>query len=418
MKRSRADFEAPFAARARLVKSLPEQLLARARGVQGAIAFPSSFRRRVAFEALVPRGAGARLVLLGFSRDGEWLLGTMEAAPSLLAWPLAVSTATARPLTLSDASRVLPLPKAASDVEVGQEEQPQRLRYVESRNACALFATTFADADGCEWRVSVSRRPDRDRDRDRDGASRGDGASVASASACRGAEAPNEASLRDAAGGGVLVALNCGDVVRFLSYRPRDGAEAAAGGGGPPRASTRPTLSFDADGAWWNARPPLAASGEGPLELAAQRSLDLEAFLATNAARFRRGPTALVDYCARLIPADASSGDASDVCHVALAWRARPVRRRLAAPSADDLSTAALLRVDVATGAVGVLRLVDVARVDAPLAAAATALAAAAPPRPAASRNWVLDNDAFLAGRPVAVLDNPAYPVSVVAGAS
>lgn len=317
--------------------------------------------RRIAYAALCPEPR--RTLVLGFSRDGEWVLGAERSTPWLLAWR-ANLTGAAAPLRVDDATRVLALPEVANDEG---RSNLRRLVYAETQSAAVCFASTFFDLDeGSEWHVSVAWRPS--------SGSRGVSATT-TFSTCRGAEPPGAACVRDVAGT-VLLALNCGDALRFLRFGP-------AGSRMPHlKLSTKPPLvRLEADPRWWGARPWLNVVNpnlDADPWLMKQESLDVEAFLAAATPRLRKPPRsfqgfALVDY-AVTIPRRRHARP--DVVTIAIAWRSRPVaaETRLAVPSSDDVVTAALLDVDTLAGRVDVVRLVDVANVDAGLSQAARAL--------------------------------------------
>ena len=105
--------------------------------------------RRIAYAALCPRPSTTRIV--GFSRDGEWVLGAEPSTPWLLAWRANLTNAAA-PLRVDDATCVLPLPEVAEDEDA---VEPRRLVYVETPSAAICFASTFADDDGSEWSLSL-----------------------------------------------------------------------------------------------------------------------------------------------------------------------------------------------------------------------------------------------------------------------
>ena len=70
------------------METLPAQLLARSCGLKRRIELPASFVRRVSFKKLVP-SPSSTLVVLGFSRDGESILGvTSEGAAAVRSWPM------------------------------------------------------------------------------------------------------------------------------------------------------------------------------------------------------------------------------------------------------------------------------------------------------------------------------------------
>ena len=341
---------------------LPDpQPIDRARGLKRKIECAPALRR-IAYAALCPWPS--RIIVLGFSRDGEWVLGVEPYMPWLFAWR-ANLTGAAAPLRVFDAKPILPLPPLVADGEGTIE--PRRLIYAETPSAAICFASTFADDDeGSEWHVSVAWRPS--------DMSRGVSATT-TFSTCRGAEPPGAACVRDVSGT-VLLALNCGDALRFLRFGP-------AGSRTPLlKLSTKPPLvRLEADPRWWGARPLLNVVNlnlDADPWLMKQDSLDVEAFLAAATPRLRKPPSsfqgfALVDY-AVTIPRRRHARP--DVVTIAIAWRSRPVaaETRLAGPSSDDIVTAALLDVDTLAGRVDVVRLVDVANVDARLSQAARAL--------------------------------------------
>ena len=317
--------------------------------------------RRIAYAALCPWPS--RIGLLGFSRDGEWVLGAEPSTPWLLAWR-ANLTGAAAPLRVADASCLLPLPHVANDEE-GVE--PRRLVYAETPSAAVCFASTFTDDDGStDWKITVARRPS--------GVSRGHSVTM-NFSTCHGAESPSAAWVRPVAEG-VLAVLNCGDALKFLRFRLERPPPPPLSPLPPLRPGTKPPLArIEAEERWWRTSMEVIGS---KVPLVARTSLDVEAFLAAATPRLRKPPRpgqsfALVDY-AVAIPRRRRVN--SDVITIAIAWRSRPVAQatRLAVPSSDDIVTAALLDVDTETGRVDVFRLVDVANVDARLSQAARAL--------------------------------------------
>ena len=170
--------------------ALHTQLLNVRLGLQRRVELPPSFARRIPFSALVPEPSST-LVVLGFSRDGESILG-VDGGSWLLAWPLALAAPYA-PLRAADAARVLPLPPAPARDDDARSA-PAPLVYVEGGAVCAAFARTFADDDdgAADWACAVAARPARAR-----GALRFRGAATFVLSQCRGADAPSAAALRD-----------------------------------------------------------------------------------------------------------------------------------------------------------------------------------------------------------------------------
>lgn len=319
--------------------------------------------RGIAYAALCPWPS--RIGLLGFSRDGEWVLGAEPSTPWLLAWRANLTSAAA-PLRVADATRVLPLPLLVADDEGIIE--PRRLVYAETPSAAVCFASTFTDDDGStDWKITVARRPS--------GVSRANSVTM-NFSTCRGAESPGAACVRSVAGG-VLAVLNCGDALKFLRFRAERSPSPKLSPLPPLRPGTKPPLArIEADGRWW--RTSILPFHGSKVQLVASTSLLVEALLAAATPRLRKPPRpgqsfALVDY-AVAIPRRRRVN--SDVITIAIAWRSRPVAQatRLAVPSSDDIVTAALLDVDTETGRVDVFRLVDVANVDARLSQAARAL--------------------------------------------
>ena len=315
--------------------------------------------RRIAYAALCPWPS--RIGLLGFSRDGEWVLGAEPSTPWLLAWRANLTSAAA-PLRVADATCVLALPPVVADDEEGVE--PRRLVYAETPSAAVCFASTFTDDDGStDWKITVAARPP------------GVSYVTMNFSTCRGAESPGAACVRSVAGG-VLAVLNCGDTLRFLRFRLERSPPPPLSPLPPLRPGTKPPLArIEAEGRWWRRSMQVIGS---KVQLVASTSLLVEAFLAAATPRLRKPPRpgqsfALVDY-AVAIPRRRRAG--ADVITIAIAWRSRPVAQatRLAVPSSDDIVTAALLDVDTETGRVDVFRLVDVANVDAGLSQAARAL--------------------------------------------
>ena len=374
--------------------SLHAQIMARR---LGRVAVPPNFVRRIDFAALIPSPTSG-LVLLGFSADGESILGYDRGSPWLLAWPTRLNS-DAGPLRATDGARVLPRPAPCDE-----GDRPARLCFVEAAEACALFSETFADGEGgSEWRCAVGARPRRSR-----GGVAYAGAAQFSFTQCRGAEAPGAGALRDAGPGAALLVLHRGDSLTFLAFKKASGD----GGGAEARDAAPAKARFAVDARWWGTRKALdvAVSDGGTC---AQTSFDVEAFLAAATPRFRTGAWALVDY--RVVVAPARHGiDAPGTVCAALAWRSRPSERRLAAPSSRDVVTAAVLRASAATGAVAVEALVDVASTAQPLEAAAAALLARGPRSDRARPPHALDNAAAVAGEPLRFLANPAYPVAIV----